>query len=81
MLRENLKDAAEILTHIFNQPLEIPGAPANISLQEALSSYDPHHPDPSDLLKLLTEFVKYPGPTQTLVQELELLVQDLSSTA
>ena len=78
MLRENLKDAADILTNIFNQPLEIPGATPSLSLQGALVSYDPSHPAPSDLLKILTEFVKYPEPTQTLIQELELLAQDLS---
>ena len=78
MLRENLKDSADILTNILTQPLEIPGATPNISLQEALQTYDPANPAPSDLLKILTEFVKYQEPTQTLIQELELLAQDLT---
>ncbi len=78
MLKENLKDAAEILSNILSQPLSIPGASSEISLQKALESYDPADPAPSDLLKILTEFVKYPEPTQTLIQELELLAQDLS---
>lgn len=79
MLREHLKDAAEILSNILTQPLCVPGSTTDISLQEALQSFNPAHPSPSDLEKILTEFVKYPEPTQTLIQELELLAQDLKS--
>lgn len=79
MLKENLKDSAEILAYILNQPLEIPGATPNVSLQEALLSYDPLHPKNTDLQKILQEFVKYSNPTQTLIQELELLAHDLST--
>lgn len=77
MLRENIKDAAEILSYILQQPLDIPGASPGISLLTALNQYDAAHAETSDLQKILQEFVKFPGPTQTLIQELELLAQDL----
>ncbi|MBY0530127.1 MAG: hypothetical protein K2P51_08080 [Rhabdochlamydiaceae bacterium] len=78
MLRENLKDAATILSNILSQSLEISGATANVSLLEALKNFDPQKPLESDLQKILREFVRYPEPTQALIQELELLAQDLS---
>jgi hypothetical protein len=77
MLRENLKDAAEILHCILNQPLEVRGATPNISLLGAILNYDSEHPENTDLQKILQEFVRYTEPTQTLIQELELLAQDL----
>jgi hypothetical protein len=78
MLTENLKDAATILSNILSQSLEIPGATPNISLLEALKNFDPEKPLETDLQKILREFVRYPEPTQALIQELELLAQDLT---
>lgn len=77
MLKENLHDSAEILFNIFNQPLDIPGATVNVSLLTAALNFDSTQPENSDLKKILDEFTKYPDSTQTLIQELELLLKDL----
>ena len=77
MLRENLKDSAEILYNILNQPLEIHGIEGNISLQQAVLNYAGQQPEQSDLSKVLRAFAENPEPTKILIQELELLLQDL----
>jgi len=78
MLRENLKDSAEILSNILNQPLEIPGVEENISLLQALQNYSTQQPDNSELSKMLRTFASNPEPTQALIQELELIARDLT---
>ena len=78
MLRENLKDSAEILSNILNQPLEIPNATENITLLQALQTFSSQQPDNSDLSKMLRTFASNPEPTQILIQELELIARDLT---
>lgn len=78
MLRENLKDSAEILSNIFNQPLEIPNATENITLLQALQTFSSQQPDNSDLSKMLRTFASNPEPTNILIQELELISRDLT---
>lgn len=78
MLRENLQDTAEILLNIFNQPLDVPGATMNVSLLQAALNFDSAQPEESDLNRIIQEFIKHPDSTQTLIQELELLYQDLN---
>jgi hypothetical protein len=74
MLKENLKDAGEIIQTIITQPLSIPGATENVTLLSAAENYDK---DPNDLTKILQAFLDYPEPTHTLLTELELLAKDL----
>ncbi len=78
MLRENLKDSAEILSNIFNQPLEIPNVAENITLLQALQTFSSQQPDNSDLSKMLRTFASNPEPTHILIQELELIARDLT---
>ena len=78
MLRENLKDSAEILSNILNQPLEIPGVAENISLLQAIQNYPSQQPEHSDLSKMLRTFASNPEPTQALIQELQLIANDLT---
>jgi hypothetical protein len=77
MLRENLKDSAEILSNILNQSLEIPGIPENITLLQALQNFASQQPENSDLSKMLRTFASNPEPTQALIQELQLIANDL----
>lgn len=78
MLRENLKDSAEILSNILNQPLEIPGVSENVSLLQAIHNYPSQQPEHSDLSKMLRTFASNPEPTQALIQELQLIANDLT---
>lgn len=78
MLRENLKDSAEILYNILNQPLKVNGVAENISLQQAVLNYTGEQPEHSDLSKVLRAFADNPEPTKILIQELELLLLDLN---
>lgn len=78
MLRENLKDSAEILSNILNQPLEIPNSAENITLLQALQTFSTQQPDNSDLSKMLRTFASNPEPTAILIQELELIARDLT---
>ena len=79
MLKENLKDTAEILFNILNQPLEIPGVPENISLLQAVLNYSSQQAEHSDLSKVLRTLSDNPDPTDMLIRELDLLARDLSS--
>ncbi len=77
MLRENLKDSAEILHNILHQPLEISGAPESISLLQAVQNYPSQQPDHSDLSKLLRTFSSNRDPLEVLIRELHLIAHDL----
>lgn len=80
MRKENLQDAAEILSTILSHPLEIEGASESpISLLGALIHYPHQHPESSDLSQILNSLTQYPESTETLIQELELLSADLAS--
>jgi len=78
MLRENLKDSAEILHNILHQPLEISGATENISLLQAVQTYSSQQSDHSDLSKVLLTFSSNREPLEVLIQELNLIARDLT---
>jgi hypothetical protein len=78
MLRENLKDSAEILSNILNQPLEIPGVPENRTLLQAVQNYSTQQSEHSDLSKMLHTFAANREPTALLIQELTLIARDLT---
>ncbi|MGC1878267.1 MAG: hypothetical protein WA678_02680 [Rhabdochlamydiaceae bacterium] len=78
MLRENLKDSAEILYNILNQPLEISGTEKNISLFQAIQNYSSQQPDHSDLSKMLRTFTTNREPLEILIRELHLIARDLT---
>ena len=77
MLRENLKDSAEILQNILHQPLEISGAPESISLLQAVQTYSSQQPDHSSLSKVLHNFSSNREPLEILIRELHLIARDL----
>lgn len=77
MLRENLKDAGQIVQNILTQPLSVPGASKEISLVDAAKSYNDKDPSTSDLKKIVELFAQYPEPTKIMLQELEILSNDL----
>jgi hypothetical protein len=77
MLRENLKDAGQIILNILSQPLQIPGSTEGISLLQAAQNYQEHEGANSDLSKILRSFLEYPEPTQTLLRELEIIYNEI----
>lgn len=77
MLRENLKDAGQIITNILTQPLSILGVEKEISFLTAAKSFDRLNPSASDMKKLLDTFKQYPEATAAMLKELELLSADL----
>jgi len=77
MLKETLKDSAEILSNILNQPLTIPGIAENTTLLQALQKFHEQQPETSDLSQMLRTFSSNPEPTHTLIQELQLITRDL----
>lgn len=79
MLKENLKDSAEIMHNILHQPLEISGAPENISLLQAVQNFSSQQPNHSDLSKVLRTFSTNREPLEILVQELHLIARDLTT--
>lgn len=80
MLKDNLKDSAEILHNILHQPLKISGIEEEVSLIQAIEKFASQQPDNSDLSKMLRSFASNPEPTQTLIRELELIARDLTYT-
>jgi len=77
MLRENLRDAGEIIENILSQPLSINGLDKNISLLEAAKIYL-ENPASPELKKVVETFLQYPDAFQLMLQELKLLSKDLS---
>jgi hypothetical protein len=77
MLRENLRDAGEIIENILSQPLSINGLEKNISLLEAAQIYL-DNPSSPELKKVAETFLQYPDAFQLMLQELKLLSKDLS---
>ncbi len=77
MLRENLRDAGEIIKNILTQPLAIPGLPKNISLYEASKHYLEDRSSP-ELKKMLETFLQHPAALEVMLQEFRLLAQDLT---
>jgi hypothetical protein len=78
MLRENLKDSAEILQNILQQPLEISGSSENISLLQAIENYPSQQSGHSDLSKMLRAFSTNTEPVEILIRELHLIAHDLT---
>jgi hypothetical protein len=77
MLRESLKDASEIIQNILTQPLEIEGWDRTVSLLEAAKSYLNSNGQSEDLTKVLQCLVRYREPTETLVNELAIISDEL----
>jgi len=77
MLKENLKDAGQIIQNILTQQLSIPGAPKDISILSAAKKFNPNDPATSDLKKLVDTFIHYSSATDVLLKELELISDDL----
>ena len=77
MLKENLKDAAEILLNILSQPLAIEGRDEEISLLSAAKEFSSGNAESSALSDVMQNFGRYPEPTQTLIRELEILLEDI----
>lgn len=77
MIREDLKDAGEIVQNILTQPLAIPGIKGSLNLAQAAKDYDPRHPLRSDLRKILLSFLQFPEATQELLEQLEILKKEI----
>jgi len=77
MLKENLKDSAEILQNVLHQSLKVSGAPENISLIQAVMTYSSQQANHSDLSKMLSTFSANPKSLEMLIQELHLIIKDL----
>lgn len=77
MLKENLRDAGEIVENILSQPLSIAGLPKDISLLDAAKIYL-ENPASPELKKVVETFHQYPDAFQLMLQELKLLAKDLS---
>ena len=78
MLKENLKDAGQILQNILTQPLQVKDLPDEMTLLSAAQNYQLNQGDNSELSKVMFSFLQYPEPTQILIRELELLYNDIN---
>ena len=79
MLRENLKDAGQIIQCILSQSLSIEGASTkDVSLLSAAQAFNPKDPASSDLKKVLETLQHYPEATEVMIQELKILCEELS---
>ena len=79
MLRENLKDAGQIIQNILTQPLSIPGASKDVSILTAAKRFNANDPATSDLKKVIDALRLYSSATDALLKELELLCDELKS--
>lgn len=80
MFQESFIDAAIIVQNILNDPLSIPTSDKDITLLSAALSFNEHGVPDSYLSQIMQTLIIYPGPTETLIKELELLAEDLSTS-
>ena len=80
MLRENLKDAGEIIQTILTQPLALSENEERITLLKAAQNYNRKEAESSELRKILLNFLEYKEPTEMMLRELELIQEDISPT-
>ncbi len=80
MFQEIFADAALIAQNILNQPLSPPKTDEDITLLSAALSFNEMGMPASYLSQVMQTFIVYPGPTETLIGELELLSEDLNSS-
>ncbi len=78
MLKENLKDAGQILQNILNQPLSIPGMTETVTLLSAAQDYQPNQGEDSVLSKAMLSILLYPEPSQILLRELDILYSEIN---
>lgn len=79
MLRENLRDAGQIIQNILTQPVTIPEISEETTLLSAAETYRQNEGAGSSLSKVMLSFLRYPEPTQVLIQELEILHKELNA--
>ena len=79
MLRESLKDASQIIQNILTQSLDVKNSSENISLLEAARSYISTKGQSEDLSLVLQALLRYRDPTQTLLNELTIISNELRS--
>lgn len=77
-LKENLKDAGEILQNILTQPLQVSGLSDHVTLLAAAHNYKLGLSENSELSKILFSCLQYPEPTQILLRELQLLDEEIT---
>ncbi len=80
MFQESFADAAVIVQNILNQPLSMHKSNKDITLLNAAIAFNESGVPSSYLSQIMESFIIYPGPTETLIKELELLSDDLSSS-
>jgi|GEM_PF-2121624 len=68
----------EVIYHILNQPLTIPGATEATSLLQAAQNFHKEEAYESAFFKILSLFYEYPGPTKTLIKELKIISNELN---
>lgn len=76
---ENGGNPREAIFHILNQPLFVTGSSRPISLLQAAKEFTKEDVYESDLFKILSTFHEFPGPTHTLITELEILGTEFTS--
>lgn len=79
MLRENLRDAGQIIQNILTQPVMVPEISDETTLLAAAQNYHEGEGTNSPLSKVMLSFLRYPEPTQILIQELEILHKELNA--
>lgn len=80
MFQESLTDAALIAQNILNQSMSFPEISKDITLLSAAVSFNEHGIPDSYLSQIMETFIIYPGPAETLIQELEILSEDFTSS-
>ncbi len=78
MLKENLKDAGEIIQNILTQPLSIPDMEETVTLLSAAQSYQINEGENSALSKAMLSLLLYPEPTQIMLRELDILYKEIN---
>jgi hypothetical protein len=81
MLQEDLDDAATIVENILSQPLSVPGAKGEVSLILAANQFQTSEAMTSDLRKILLSFLQFPEQTDTLINELDIISDELNGGA
>ncbi len=80
MFQESFADAATIVQNILNQPLSVKETDKDVTRLSAAIAFNESGVPSSCLSQIMQTLIIYPGPTETLIKELEILSEDLGSS-
>lgn len=79
MFQESFINTDFLIQSIVNEPLPFSYSDEDLTMLGSTLGFNQHGVPASYLSQIMETFIIYPGPTETLVKDLEILADDLNS--